>query len=114
MALLVEKEIRIVSRPDPRVIKEYRRPDSTHIAQICEVDNGRGLYVVVYQGRPFQYRTKLNYEINYPSWKYMRVSFANYAHADNLKTKLNLWFDTEDFQVVEMSSGEPVRTLLIK
>ena len=100
-----------MSRPDPRILKERIPDGTTHIAQICEVDNNRGLYVVIYRGRPFQYRTKLNYEINYPSWKYMRVAFANYAHARNLKDKLNSWFDTEDFEVVEMTSGDPVRTV---
>ena len=96
-----------MSRPDPKIIKEYFK-DTLSVVQICEVENSRGLYVVVYQGRPFQYRTKANIEVDYPSWKYVRTTFANSAHAFNLATKLNYWFDTDDFEVVEMSYGTQV------
>jgi hypothetical protein len=97
-----------MSRPEPTLIKEYIKPGTQSIVQICEVENNRGLYVVVCKGKPFQYKTKANFEIDYPGWKYVRTSFANSAHAFNLATKLNYWFDTDEFEVVEMSYGTTI------
>ena len=97
-----------MARSDPTILLEYFKPDTPGVIQICEVENSRGLYVVVYQGRPFQYRAKANVEVDYPGWKYVRTTFANRAHAFNLAEKLNQYFDTDDFEVVEMSYGTTI------
>ena len=97
-----------MARPEPKIIKEHFKDNSLAVVQVCEVENTRGLYGVVYRGRSFQYRTKANIEVAYPGWKYIRTTFANSAHAFNLAEKLNKYFDTNEFQVVEMSYGNTI------
>ena len=97
-----------MARPEPKIIKQHFKDQSVSVIQVCEVENNRGLYVVVYQGRPFQYRVKANIEVNYPGWKYVRTSFPNSGHAIRLAEKLNKYFDSTEFEVVEMSYGTTV------
>jgi len=74
---------------------------------VCQAES-QGLFVVLYQRLPFQLRTKANIEVAYPSWKYLRVGFANSAHAFNLAKKLNEMFNTTDFTVSEMTHGRNI------
>jgi hypothetical protein len=97
-----------MARPEPKIIKEYFKENSTSVLQVCEVENNRGIYVVVYRGRPFQYRGKYNIEVEYPGWKYLRTSFPNSGHAFRLADKLNKYFDSTEFEVVEMSYGTTI------
>jgi hypothetical protein len=43
---------------------------------------------------------------SYPGPKYKKVSFSNPGHARNLAKKLNKLFDTNDFAVYRLTSGE--------
>ena len=45
---------------------------------------------------------------NYPGPKYKKVSFSNPGHAHNLAKKLNDLFNSTDFTVVRLTSGETV------
>ena len=45
---------------------------------------------------------------NYPGPKYKNVTFSNHGHAHNLAKKLNDLFNSTDFTVVRLTSGETV------
>jgi len=96
-----------MSRPEPTILKQHIKEDGVGALQVCQAE-AQGLFVVLYQGLPFQLRSKANIEVPYPSWKYLRVAFANSAHAFNLAEKLNTMFDTEDFTVNQMTHGRNI------
>ena len=50
----------------------------------------------------------LNVITNYPGPKYKKVSFSNPGHAHNLAQKLNELFNSEDFAVYKLTTGETV------
>jgi len=45
---------------------------------------------------------------SYPGPKYKKTSFSNPGHAHNLAKKLNDLFDTDEFSVKRLTSGETV------
>ena len=97
-----------MSRPDPEILLSHECDDDPKILQVCE-SYGMGLYVVLYRGRPFQLRRKLNKEVSYPGWKYLRTSFAgSAAHAIRLAEKLNAIYNTTEFTVGEMVPGRTI------
>lgn len=96
-----------MSRPEPTILKQHIKDDGLGVLEVCQAQ-ANGLFVVLYQNLPFQLRTKSNMEVAYPSWKYLRVGFANAAHAINLAKKLNGLFDTDEFTVSQMSHGRNI------
>jgi hypothetical protein len=62
---------------------------------------------VFHQDKPFNLKSS-NALTNYPGPKYKKTSFSNPGHAFNLAEKLNAMFNTKDFTVVKLSSGELV------
>jgi hypothetical protein len=96
-----------MSRPEPQVLQRHIKDDGVGVIEVCQAQS-RGLFVVLFHGQPFQLRSKLNIEVAYPSWKYMRVGFANAAHALRLANKLNAMFSTTEFTVSEMTHGRNI------
>jgi hypothetical protein len=45
---------------------------------------------------------------NYPGPKYKKTSFSNPGHAHNLASKLNEMFNSTDFAVYKLSTGDVV------
>ena len=45
---------------------------------------------------------------SYPGPKYKKTSFSNPGHALNLAKKLNNLFDSDEFTVVKLTSGETI------
>jgi hypothetical protein len=91
-----------MSRPKPNIILEYVDKKTHKTDQILESD---AIWAVFYQEKPFNLKTT-NFLGSYQGSKYKKVSFSNPGHAFNLARKLNKLFNTEDFSVVKMTSGE--------
>ena len=94
-----------MSRPKPQVILEHVNKKNFKIDQILEAE---AIWAVFYKGKPFNLKTA-NALTSYPGPKYKKVSFSNKGHALNLCKKLNSTFNTEDFQVIKLTSGTIVQ-----
>ena len=93
-----------MSRPKPNIILEHANKKTYKIEQVLESD---AIWAVFYMGKPVNLKTS-SLVSSYPGPKYNKVSFSNPGHAFNLAKKLNKLFNTEDFQVFKLTSGEVV------
>jgi len=93
-----------MSRPKPKVILEYLNKKNYKNEQVLEAD---AIWAVFYKDKPINLKTAtlLGQEIG-P--KYKKVSFSNSGHAFNLAEKLNKMFNTEDFSVFKLTTGEKI------
>ena len=91
-----------MSRPKPKVLLEYTNKKNYKTEQVLEAE---AIWAVFYKGQPFNLKSS-NSITNYPGPKYKKVSFSNPGHAINLAKKLNSMFNTKDFQVVILTTGE--------
>lgn len=91
-----------MSRPKPNVILEHIDKKTHKSNQILDSD---AIWAVFYQDRPFNLKTTNDLGAYHGS-KYKKVSFSNPGHAFNLAKKLNKLFDTTEFSVVKLTSGE--------
>jgi len=94
-----------MSRPKPKVILESVNKKTYKSDQILEAE---AIWAVFYQGKPFNLKSQ-NSLGGYSGSKYKKVSFSNPGHAHNLAKKLNTQFNTKDFVVVKLTSGEEVK-----
>lgn len=94
-----------MSRPKPKVLLEYVNKKNYKAEQILEAE---AIWAVFYKNEPFNLKS-FNSLTSYPGPKYKKVSFSNPGHAHNLAKKLNATFNTEDFQVVKLTSGTIVK-----
>jgi len=94
-----------MSRPKPKVLLEYVNKKNYKAEQILESE---AIWAVFYKNEPFNLKS-FNSLTSYPGPKYKKVSFSNPGHAHNLAKKLNTTFNTEDFQVVKLTSGTIVK-----
>ena len=94
-----------MSRPKPKIILEHTSKKTYKTEQVLEAD---AIWAVFYQGKPINLKT-INNITNYPGPKYKKVSFSNQGHASNLAKKLNVMFNTEDFKVVMLTTGEIIK-----
>jgi hypothetical protein len=90
-----------MSRPKPKVLLENVNKKTYKAEQILEAE---AIWAVFYKGAPFNLKS-FNSLTSYPGPKYKKVSFSNPGHARNLAKKLNMTFDTDDFQVVVLTTG---------
>lgn len=93
-----------MSRPKPEILLESINKQTYKAEQILSAE---AIYSVFYKQKPINLRV-LNKLVSYPGPKYKKVSFSNSGHAFNLAERMNKLFDTEDFQVVRLTSGEIV------
>lgn len=91
-----------MARPKPSVLVEKVDKKTYKSLQVLRAD---AVYAVFYQGAPINVRT-LSTIVDYPGPKYKKVSFVNAGSAFNLADKLNKEFETKDFTVVVMTSGD--------
>jgi hypothetical protein len=91
-----------MSRPPPKILLENTNKKTLKIEQVLEAD---AIWAVFYKGEPFNLKSLGGYN-TYIKPKYKKVSFSNPGHAINLAKKLNTMFNTKDFQVVKLTSGE--------
>ena len=94
-----------MSRPKPTVILTNANKESY---KQDEVLASQGIWAVFYDGKPINLKTS-SIVSNYPGPKYKKVSFSNSGHAFNLAEKLNKTFNTEEFAVVKLTSGEYIQ-----
>jgi len=93
-----------MSRPKPNVLIEYVDKKTYKTEQILQAE---AIWAVFYQDKPFNLKSA-NMLTNYPGPKYKKVSFSNPGHAHNLAKKLNDLFNSKDFTVVKLTTGETV------
>lgn len=94
-----------MSRPKPNVLLEFVNKKNYKAEQILEAE---AIWAVFYQGKPFNLKSA-NILTSYPGPKYKKVSFSNPGHAHNLAKKLNEMFNSTDFAVIKLTSGEIVQ-----
>lgn len=93
-----------MSRPKPNVLLEHVDSKTYRSEQVLEAD---AIWAVFYSEKPFNLKSS-NALTNYPGPKYKKTSFSNPGHAFNLAEKLNKMFNTKDFTVVKLTSGDQV------
>jgi len=91
-----------MSRPKPEILLESINKQTYKAEQILSAD---AIFSVFHDGKPINLRV-LNKLVSYPGPKYKKVSFSNSGHAFNLAERMNKLFDTDNFQVFKLTSGE--------
>ncbi len=94
-----------MSRPKPKILLEHINKKNYKCEQILEAE---AIWAVFYKGEPFNLKSS-SAVTSYPGPKYKKVSFSNPGHARNLAKKLNQMFNTTDFAVVKLTSGEIIK-----
>jgi len=91
-----------VSRPKPKVLLEVTNKKTYKTEQVLEAD---AIWAVFYQGKPINLKTT-SIIAQQLGPKYKKVSFSNSGHAINLAEKLNKQFDTSEFAVFKLVTGD--------
>jgi len=91
-----------MSRPKPTILLELTNKKTYKTEQVLDAE---AIWAVFYQDKPINLKTSsiLAQKIG-P--KYKKVSFSNAGHAHNLAEKLNKQFNTQDFSVYKLVTGE--------
>lgn len=93
-----------MSRPKPKVLLENVDKKTYKSEQVLQAE---AIWAVFYKGEPFNLKSS-NALTSYPGPKYKKVSFSNPGHAFNLAKKLNDLFNSTDFDVYKLTTGEKV------
>lgn len=93
-----------MSRPSPKILLEYINKKTYRSEQVLAAS---AIWAVFYQGQPFNLKSS-NALTNFPGPKYKKTSFSNEGHAHNLAKKLNVMFNTNEFDVRKLTDGEVV------
>jgi len=72
-----------------------------------QVLEAEAIWAVFYQDQPINLKTT-SVVVNQLGPKYKKVSFSNSGHAVNLAEKLNKMFQTQDFSVYKLITGEKI------
>ena len=91
-----------MSRPKPTVLLEITNKKTYKTEQVLEAE---AIWAIFYKDMPINLKTSsiIAHQIG-P--KYKKVSFSNAGHAFNLAEKLNKIFNTTDFSVFKLTTGE--------
>jgi hypothetical protein len=93
-----------MSRPKPTILKEFVDKKTYKTEQVLQSE---AIWAVFFQSQPFNLKSA-NMLTSYPGPKYKKTSFSNPGHALNLAKKLNNLFDSDEFTVVKLTSGETI------
>jgi hypothetical protein len=93
-----------MSRPKPTVLLEITNKKNYKTEQVLEAD---AIWAVFYQDKPINLKTS-SIVAQQLGPKYKKVSFSNSGHAFNLAEKLNKLFNTTDFSVYKLTTGEKI------
>jgi len=93
-----------MSRPKPIVILELINKKTYKTEQVLEAE---AIWAVFYQDRPINLKTN-SLVAHQMGPKYKKISFSNAGHAYNLAEKLNKQFNTLEFSVYKLVTGEKV------
>ncbi len=91
-----------MSRPKPTVLLEITNKKTYKTEQVLEAD---AIWAVFYKDKPINLKTS-SIVAQQVGPKYKKVSFSNAGHAHNLAEKLNKVFNTTDFSVFKLTTGE--------
>jgi hypothetical protein len=91
-----------MSRPKPTVLLEITNKKTYKTEQVLEAD---AIWAVFYKDKPINLKTS-SIVAHQIGPKYKKVSFSNAGHAYNLAEKLNKMFNTTDFSVFKLTTGE--------
>jgi len=91
-----------LSRPKPKVLLEITNKKTYKTEQVLEAE---AIWAVFYQDKPINLKTS-SILVQQVGPKYKKVSFSNAGHAYNLAEKLNKTFNTQDFSVYKLTTGE--------
>lgn len=91
-----------MSRPKPKVLLEITNKKTYKTEQVLEAE---AIWAVFYQDKPINLKTS-SILVQQVGPKYKKVSFSNAGHAYNLAEKLNKTFNTQDFSVYKLTTGE--------
>lgn len=91
-----------MSRPKPRVLLEVTSKKTYKTEQVLEAE---AIWAVFYQDKPINLKTT-SLVAQQLGPKYKKVSFSNSGHAINLAEKLNKQFNTAEFSVFKLTTGE--------
>lgn len=93
-----------MSRPKPKVLLEITNKKSFKTDQVLESD---AIWAVFYKDHPINLKTT-SIVAHQLGPKYKKVSFSNSGHAYNLAEKLNKLFNTTDFAVFKLTTGQKI------
>lgn len=93
-----------MSRPKPKILLEITNKRSYKTDQVLEAD---AIWAVFYKDAPINLKTT-GMITGQLGPKYKKVSFSNAGHAFNLAEKLNKTFNTTEFSVYKLTTGEKV------
>lgn len=93
-----------MSRPKPHVLLEVTNKKSYKTEQVLDAE---AIWAVFYKDKPINLKTSsiVGQQLG-P--KYKKVSFSNAGHAFNLAEKLNKLFNTTEFSVYKLVTGEKI------
>jgi hypothetical protein len=91
-----------MSRPKPKVLLELTNKKTYKTDQVLDAE---AIWAVFYQDKPINLKTG-SVVVHSVGPKYKKVSFSNAGHAINLAEKLNKQFNTNDFSVYKLTTGE--------
>jgi hypothetical protein len=91
-----------MSRPKPKILLEITNKKTYKTEQVLEAD---AIWAVFYQDQPINLKTT-SLVVQALGPKYKKVSFSNAGHAHNLAEKLNKMFNTQEFSVFKLVTGE--------
>lgn len=92
-----------MARPKPQVLLEHT-DRNFRSEQVLEAD---AIFAVFYKNQPINLKS-FNSLVDSPGAKYKKTSFSNPGHAFNLADRLNKKFNTDEFTVVKLVSGEQI------
>lgn len=93
-----------MSRPKPKVLLEITNKKTYKTEQVLEAE---AIWAVFYKDQPINLKTS-SMVVQQLGPKYKKVSFSNSGHALNLAEKLNKLFQTLDFSVYKLTTGEKI------
>ena len=91
-----------MSRPKPKVLLEVTSKKTYKTEQVLEAD---AIWAVFFQDKPINLKTS-SIVAQQLGPKYKKVSFSNSGHAINLAEKLNKQFNTKEFAVFKLVTGD--------
>lgn len=91
-----------MSRPKPKVLLEITNKKNYKTEQVLEAE---AIWAVFFKNKPINLKTS-SAILSQISPKYKKVSFSNAGHAFNLAEKLNKAFNSTEFGVFKLTTGE--------
>jgi len=91
-----------MSRPKPTILLEMTNKKTYKTEQVLDAE---AIWAVFYQEKPINLKTS-SIVAQQLGPKYKKVSFSNAGHAFNLAEKLNKMFNSQDFSVFKLTTGE--------